>query len=156
MIIQVREIPEEGIHLEGDIQEDIFQLKPTESKPAGPVHYDLFVSIVSDSILVQGSLSVPFEMECVRCLETFVEELKRPDFAHSEPLEGRSSIDLTDPIREDILLVLPIHPHCDAGNQRECPATDQFEPSEQLAEEAGNGDAWGKLEGFNPSSEDQK
>lgn len=156
MIIQVREIPLEGKQMEGDIQEDIFGLKPEDAKPAGPIHYNFYVSIVSESILVQGSLSVPFEMECVRCLEPFVEVLERPDFAFSEPLEGRSSIDLTDPIREDILLVLPIHPHCDAGNLRECPATNRFEPSEQLAEEAGNGDVWDKLEGFSPPTEDQK
>lgn len=155
MKIEVRDIPEEGLHLEGDIQEDIFQLKPSDAQPVGPLHYELDVSIISDSILVQGTLRSTFRMECVRCLEPFEQTLEREEFAHSEPIEGRSTIDLTDPIREDILLVLPIHPHCEAGTNRECPAANRFEPSSEVAEEAGNSDVWGGLDGLSPSTEDK-
>ena len=57
MIVQVREIPEEGLQLQGEITEDIFELKEDNVANVGGVQYDLHVSIVTGMILAFGSLS---------------------------------------------------------------------------------------------------
>ncbi len=156
MIIEIREIPEEGIRLAGQIDRDIFSLDANDAKPDGPVFFDFFVSIVSASLLVQGSLSTAFQLRCVRCLEAFRQELKLPDGVFHQPLEGRATIDLTDWIREDILLALPIHPHCEHGSPpRACPMRGKFEKPEEPAEiaasdQAASPDVWAGLEGFKP------
>lgn len=155
MIIEIREIPDQGLQLAGELHRDIFQLDDPETKPAGPVTYDLHVSVVTESILAQGEVSAPFEVHCVRCLEPFEYRVEIPDFVFSEPLEGRSSIDLTDSVREDILLALPIYPHCEDGVAgRECPAADRFKESEESPERSGGSDAWSGLEGLEPPARD--
>lgn len=153
MIVQVREIPEEGLQLQGEITEDIFELKEENVANVGGVQYDLHVSIVTGMILARGPVSASFKQRCARCLEEFTQTINLPDFAFSEPVEG-TTIDLTPPIREDILLALPIHPLCENGTPpRECPAAGHFE---ERADEAMPGDsessddAWSGLEGFEP------
>ena len=156
MIVEIREIPEEGKHIAGEITRDIFELDPKDAQPDGPVRFDFFVSIVSDSLLVQGKLEAGFRMNCVRCLDSYRQLVKLPDCIFTEPVENQASIDLTDSIREDILLALPIHPHCEDGDPpRNCPQLGQFEEPEGSAEaeatdEPEKPDPWAGLDGFEP------
>lgn len=61
-------------------------------------------------------------------------------------------MDLTEMIREDILLTLPNFPRCEDGNvePRDCPAQGKFDPAELAAEadEAPGGDrgVWNALD----------
>lgn len=154
MIVQLRDIPEEGLQLTGKIQRDIFELAEEGFDVDGPVSYDLNASIVGDSVLVMGEVSAPFKLRCGRCLEDFRMVLKSPDFAHGEPLETSKTIDLTEAIREDILLALPIHPLCENGTPpRDCPAAGQFDEVKAAAGDSGNRDAWADLEKFKPSGD---
>tara|TARA_R110002096_G_scaffold100173_3_gene221949 strand:- start:3260 stop:3742 length:483 start_codon:yes stop_codon:yes gene_type:complete len=157
MIIEIREIPEDGVRLAGQIEEDIFHLDDKDLKLEGPISYDFFVSLVSGTLLVQGSVSTRFQTRCVRCLDPFVQEVSLPDCIFNEPIEGRATIDLTDSIREDILLALPIHPHCEQGSPpKDCPMSGKFEKPEEPSESAedgaepGNRDSWADLKGFKP------
>jgi uncharacterized protein len=87
-----------------------------------PLHYDLELELLDDSLLVQGSLRLMLECQCVRCLKDFEFELELdPWTLHLpfEPLEGEDvvfikndSVDLTPMMREDILLGFPQHPLC--------------------------------------------
>lgn len=154
MIVKLREIPEEGLRLAGEISHDIFGLTEEHVAVDGPVSYDLDASILGDTILVMGELSAPFQLECGRCLESFRYVVIVPDYAFSEPLESRGTIDLTESIREDILLALPIHPLCENGTPpRECPAAGQFEKADAATGDPEIRDAWADLEGFKPSSD---
>ncbi|MFT5468353.1 MAG: uncharacterized metal-binding protein YceD (DUF177 family) [Verrucomicrobiales bacterium] len=153
MIVQVRDIPDEGLRLHGESEKDIFEIKEDGVAFSGPLKFDVRASIVTESILVMGEVSAQFNLRCSRCLDTFPQTILQDDFAFSEPLEGRSSIDLTDAVREDILLALPIHPLCENGTPpRECQAAGLFEendsaPLTQDDSESGD-DAWSGLEGF--------
>jgi uncharacterized protein len=90
----------------------------------GPVTFDLEAQRLEADLLVQGSLGVDVECECVRCLKKFNYRLDLPGWACHIPWEGEDRaqiandcVDLTPYIREDILLELPQHPLC----QTECP-----------------------------------
>ena len=70
-------------------------------------------------VLVTGSLALPLDCECARCLKKFKTELKLTHWAVHLPLEGEDKVpvdndcvDLTPFIREDILLEFPQHPLC--------------------------------------------
>jgi uncharacterized protein len=162
MRINLREIPEEGLELSGEIGEDIFQLPPDHPQPAGPVRYDLHVEIVGETVVVRGSLEADFEMSCVRCLDPFRFRVHLPDALFAEEIEGQETIDLTESVREDILLALPDHPHCEEAHPpRNCPAQGLFEAPEGSAEgKPGHGTSgsqggrrpWADLEGFEPNS----
>jgi len=158
MRINLRDIREDGLDLCGEFAEDIFQLGEGQPKPDGPVRYDLHAEIVDETLVVRGTLDADFEMTCVRCLDPFVFTVHVPDAIYGEEIGGRETIDLTDSVREDILLALPDHPRCEeASPPKSCPAQGLFEASGVQAEaKPGNGPKgrrpWADLEGFEPNS----
>lgn len=84
-----------------------------------PLEYDLRAEMLGGGVLVQGSLELPLDLECARCLRPFRDTLRLPDYALHLDVEGEEkpavvddSIDLTPYFREDILLSLPQHPLC--------------------------------------------
>jgi uncharacterized protein len=78
----------------------------------------------NEGILVQGELATQVQLECVRCLEPFAYQvsfnlterfLPEPVAALDEdarPIGEDNSVDLAEPIRETILLALPMHAVC--------------------------------------------
>jgi len=120
--IHLRQIPEEGLHLEGDEDCPIPELEKEGIKCAGPLHYSLDMGISEGSLWANGRLSQGVEVTCVSCLERFVHTIEVPDFALLTELTGPEMIDLTPFIREDILLNLPAYPHCDRQDGKVCKA----------------------------------
>jgi uncharacterized metal-binding protein YceD (DUF177 family) len=117
--------------------------------PAGPIQCSLDIGVSDGGLFATGSLQLPVQMECVACLRTFETTLSVPDFAAQVDLEGRESVDLTPAIREDILLVLPSHPRCDADGRTKCPATFQSAPAAPLTEEV-DPSTWNALDQLKP------
>jgi uncharacterized protein len=85
-----------------------------------PLHFDLEVEKMEDGLLIQGSLELAIDCECVRCLKPFTHQLKLAPWHCHVPLTGEGKalvesdcVDLTPYVREDIFLALPQHPLCD-------------------------------------------
>ncbi|MBI3879530.1 MAG: DUF177 domain-containing protein [Verrucomicrobia bacterium] len=85
-----------------------------------PLEYDFEASQMDDAILVQGSWRMRITFECGRCLKPFTLDFGHEDWACHLQLKGEDAVpvvneavDLTLPLREDILLALPSHPVCD-------------------------------------------
>ncbi len=122
LTVNLRHLDDRELHLEGElpvadldieIQDEVIQLNR-------PLAYDLEVQKVEDGVLAQGSIVLPLDCECVRCLKKFKYELHLPRWAALLQLEGEEPVpvindcvDLTPAIREDILLEFPQHPLCD-------------------------------------------
>ena len=122
MKAHLKQIPAEGLHLEGEEACSIPQLEAEGIRCAGPLHYNFGVGVSSGALWVNGSLSQPVELRCVSCLEKFVHQIEVPAFAVHTELRGPEAVDLTPFIREDLLLNLPAHPHCDRDGGRICKA----------------------------------
>lgn len=122
MKIHLKQIPAEGLHLEGEEDCPIPELEADGIHCAGPLHYDLEVGVSSGALWANGSLRQPVEMICVACLEKFVNDITVPAFALHKELHGPETVDLTPFIREDLLLNLPGHPRCDRDGGRVCKA----------------------------------
>lgn len=119
--VNLRHLAEHGIRLEGElpvaeldlgVEDELIHLKK-------PLHYDLSVELLHDALLVTGSLVLPLDCECGRCLKKFKTELKLAGWAAHLPLEGEEKVpvdndcvDLTPFVREDMLLDFPQHPLC--------------------------------------------
>ena len=121
MKIHLRQIPAEGLHLEGEEDCLIPQIDPNEVRCTGPARYRLDAGISEGALWVSGELIQPVELHCVRCLEAFPFEITVKDFAVHTELAGPEEVDLTPFMREDILLNLPAYPHCDREGGRICP-----------------------------------
>ncbi len=148
MKIHLKQIPAEGLHLEGEENCPIPDLEKEGIKCAGPLRYNLDVGISGHSLWANGSLVQPMELQCVACLEKFVYDVTVPAFAVMRELHGPETVDLTPMIREDVLLNLPAHPHCDAAGDRQCKGArpqemGEFEKKQRAAKREHD---WGALD----------
>ena len=134
MKIHLKQIPPEGLHLEGEEDCPIPELEGEEVRCAGPLRYKIDVGLSEGALWANGSLMQPVELRCVSCLEKFVHEIKVPAFALHTELHGPEVVDLTPFMREDLLLNMPAHPHCDRDGEggRVCKASPVELPGEAL------------------------
>ncbi|NNE93733.1 MAG: hypothetical protein HKN23_18945 [Verrucomicrobiales bacterium] len=145
----ISSIPDSGLHLKGQFDHDIFDLADgDDAKPAQNVRYDLKVSDLESLIFVTGTLYGVFDLTCTACLERFPCHLVIPEWEVDFPLDEIENeeglIDLTERIREDLLLELPTTPRCeDWVKDRVCPGarSAHFESSEHTAEPDAEGGA---------------
>jgi uncharacterized metal-binding protein YceD (DUF177 family) len=154
--VHLNELPPEGRRYFGEIRNDVFKLPgPDDPRMAGPVRYDVTVTLDRDLIVVEGEVTADFELECTRCLERFPWHVSLDPYSSEDPRDGRSILDLTEVLREDILLALPGYPHCENSNvsPRNCPAAGKFAQSSEYAPQADEDasesrsrDIWGVLD----------
>ena len=145
MKVHLKQIPPEGLHLEGKDDCLIPDLESEGVRCAGPVEYKLDIGVAEGSLWANGSLKQPVELICVGCLEKFVHEINVPAFALHTELHGPETVDLSPFIREDILLNLPAHPRCDREGGRVCKAT-QADAARSEIERKSDWSALDKLE----------
>jgi len=150
--INLCHLEEHGLHLKGElpVAELDLGVKDELIRAEKPLRYDLSVELLHDALLVQGSLALPLECECSRCLKKFKTELKFSPWAVHLPLEGEDKVsvendcvDLTPFLREDILLDFPQHPLCktDCAGLKPKGKAHQAETAEKPASAA-----WAKLD----------
>lgn len=124
LLVNLRQLARHNLVLQGelpvaeldlDVHDELVQTKE-------PLHHELEAQLMDEDLLVQGRLQLTLDCECVRCLKPFKYSLELPDWACFLPLQGEDqvavvddSVDLTGPLREDILLAFPTHPVCDPG-----------------------------------------
>ena len=144
MKVHLKQIPPEGLHLEGDEECPILELEAAGIRCIGPLHYSIDLGVTSGALWASGSLSQAVELRCVACLEKFVHEIQVSAFALHTELSGPEMVDLTPFMREDLLLNLPAHPHCDRDAGRTCKPK-QIEASDQGAKRKSDWSALDKL-----------
>ncbi len=121
MKVHILQIPADGKHYEGEESSAMLDLHEKDLEPVGPVHYALDVGLSGGGLWAAGQVGAEVRVRCVRCLEPFLYPAEVPDFAFQIELTGSETVDLTQPMREDILLALPAHPHCDWSGAKVCP-----------------------------------
>jgi len=147
MKVHLKQIPPEGLHLEGEEDCLIADLESEGVRCAGPMRYQIDVGVAEGSLWANGSLKQPVELTCVGCLEKFVHKIKVPAFAVHTELHGPETVDLSPFMREDILLNLPAHPRCDREGGRVCKVTSTGEAAATKEERAAKREHdWGELD----------
>ena len=122
MKVHLKQIPPEGLHLEGEEDCLIPELESEDVRCAGPLKYNIDLGVAEGALWANGTLRQPVELSCVACLGKFAYEITVPAFAVHTPLHGPETVDLSPFMREDILLNLPAHPRCDINGARKCKA----------------------------------
>lgn len=131
MKVHLRQIPDEGLHFEGEEPCPIADLSGDEVVCTGPLRYSLDVGISEGALWANGTLVQPVTQKCVACLEAFPHEIAVPEFALVTEAGGPETVDLTPYIREDLLLNLPAYPHCDREGGRVCPAREILDAAKE-------------------------
>jgi uncharacterized protein len=123
MIINLDQLPEQGMSFEGAEPPEILSLeKSAEFHPAGPLNYDLYAQLVDGALIVRGSLSAEMKGCCARCTQIFSTTVSDSGFLRDYfDLGEAEEVDVTADLREAILLNLPRFPLCDEGCKGLCP-----------------------------------
>ncbi len=120
-----------GTSLTADIHEDNVQLDE-DLKVTGPIVGKVRIRRVNQGLLVDGAVDVPLQLTCTRCLKLFEQTFHLPfeerfyptiDIVTGTPLppteeedvfpiDDHHLIDLTEAIRQGILLELPMVTLC--------------------------------------------
>ena len=147
MKVHLKQIPPEGLHLEGEEDCLIPELESDGVRCAGPMQYKIDVGVAEGSLWANGSLKQPVELSCVACLEKFIHQIKVPAFALHTELRGPETVDLSPFMREDLLLNLPAHPRCDREGGGTCKATKVDKPAGAKQQPAAKREHdWGELD----------
>ena len=93
MKIHLKQIPAEGLRLEGEEMCPIPELEKDGVRCVGPLHYNLDLGVSNGALWANGSLTQPVEMSCVSCLEKFVHVIEVRDFALHTELGGPETVD---------------------------------------------------------------
>ena len=105
----------EGEFLSGEEDSALLDLStfPQKIEAKNSVKYDLHAMLVGKDLVVMGSASVLLVSECAVCLDETEYLLTRKDICiHVENIPMDGFYDLTDDIRETLLLSMPIRIKC--------------------------------------------
>ncbi len=119
LTIDTSRVDPEGEELEGEV--DCVDLDEPFVKPFGGVRYVLHIQVFGSELLVRGRLEQDFDLVCSRC---------------------GPEVDLTEELRESIILALPTYPVCDET----CPGVEQ-------TVEMPSDDRWNVLDNLNKQGE---
>ena len=122
MIINIPDIPESGLKIEAEEPGETLGLSESDGfVPAGAVDCDLYAQIVEGELIVRGTLSVPVEARCARCTQFFSTTVTDSGFLRDFPsVLGVEEVDITEDIREAVMLSLPHSPLCDENCKGLC------------------------------------
>ena len=141
LVIDASRVDPEGEELEGEV--DCINIDEEFVKPFGGVRYRLKAQVFGTELLVRGRLEQDFDLVCSRCGKDFDDTIRVEDFTASfEVAENSPEVDVTEEIRESVLLELPNFPLCDEN----CVGIEQ-------KSEMPTDDRWGALDALTKPTE---
>jgi len=144
MQIHRSEIPNEGLDLDYEADPATLDLKGSGVEFASPIHIRARLVLTDSSVYVSGDAKATVKLQCVRCLEALTYPVHSSFEMTVMPKESKSVqspgewrelsekeldeyfysgdlIDLTDLVREQVLLSLPTYPLCRPSCRGLCP-----------------------------------
>ncbi len=125
LIIPLEEFPEEGRNLSGELDAAVFGIDSAALRSTGPLSYELEVQLFETELMVRGGITAPFELRCDRCLARFPYTVELEGIAFSYDVKGKLALDITEDLREEVVLALPSYPKCEISGL-ECEINDTF------------------------------
>ncbi|MFO7822221.1 MAG: DUF177 domain-containing protein [Lentisphaeria bacterium] len=119
-------LPEDGITIQGELSLQELEIPETDriSCPH-PFGFSLHAGPVHGGVLVQGTGHTALRCRCDRCLQYFDLPLALGNICYFFKNSDTDLVNLTDDVREDILLSFPQTVHCREGCLGLCPICGQ-------------------------------
>ena len=136
LVVDASRLPPEGEVLEGEV--DCVDLDEEVVKPSGGAWYRIEAKLYGTELLVRGRLEQDFTLACCRCGRDFDTTVYVDDFTFSCEVDEKSpEVDLTEEVRESIILTLPAYPVCGEScpgveTQASMPADDRWSALDNL------------------------
>lgn len=117
-------LPDTPYLLEGTESADVLELPPDADPPltpAGDISYRLSAVMAGADLIVTGSASVPLATVCARCLDDVRVTVSVKNLCfHFEKVKDLE-VDLTEDVREELLLAVPSCFYCSPDCKGICP-----------------------------------
>ncbi len=120
MKIPVLKIPIDGLELSQTYDPKEWDMDRDGLKVVSPIKATAFINKDEKNIFVHLTVTTGFEVECACCLKKFeipVEE----NFDLDYNIKGKTTLDITSDIRQEMILEYPIKPLCDELCKGLCP-----------------------------------
>jgi uncharacterized metal-binding protein YceD (DUF177 family) len=135
LIIDLASLPESGKSFVGELPPDIFDLPAGDAQSTGPLGYELWVQRFGSELLLTGWLAAPFEFTCVRTLHPFILTVRVEQAAFSLEILQEGDLDVTEALREEVLIHFPVDPKCEDGDiPQGCEIDSQYLAVDKAAE----------------------
>lgn len=124
MKIELSLVSPEGIELEEDVGAGVLELDPRVNlaEPAGPIHCKIRAWKQPGELFVRGAVRAPIRFQCASCGAFFSTIVEDSVFIRDYlTQEGQAHVDITEDIREAVLLALPANPRCRSDCRGLCP-----------------------------------
>jgi uncharacterized protein len=148
--IHTPDIPADGLHLERELQEEDFGLAEDDARLREPLWLSADITKAGELIHVRGSLRGTYVRQCVRCLRDYgdaadlsfqveyhrsnitsprrpkttgLESSPTPDVGSEDDVYSYrgETVDLSEMLREQVILATPMQPLCSPDCQGLCP-----------------------------------
>ena len=147
----VSRVEKEPVLLEGSEPPEFWALPEEDTyTPETPVTYELQVKAVAGAILVNGTVRGTVSASCGRCLEPVTFEICASEIELYYPKDEirDEELDITDDVRDELLIELPMNPLCSDDCEGLCPVCGVNRNEESCSCSRQGNLAWGALDGI--------
>lgn len=124
MKIDVNRIPDEGLREETTYDPSTLDVERADVRLDAPIAVSSFIVKTEGEMVVQADIRAHAQMACARCLEPFDVPLQAAATL-SYVVTPTDVVDITDDIRQELMLAYPMVPVCRADCRGLCTACGQ-------------------------------
>ena len=121
MKIDIDNVVESGVTITADERSQVYDFDTSLVPPNTIISVKVFAQFVAKRLVVRGQIYTNVHFECSRCLNTFQYHVDIPEYTFDCTAQKGDIIDLTDTIREHIIIALPMKPLCSSRCKGICP-----------------------------------
>lgn len=111
MKIHVNRVPVEGLEDHASYDPATMDMDRWDLRLEQPVEVDAFISRVDQELVVRVQIRCPICASCARCLEDF-DAVLTPAALFSYQVTPTDVVDITDDVRQEVVLAYPMIPVC--------------------------------------------
>lgn len=118
LIIDLNALPDEGAHFAGVLEQEIFAFPAHDDvMPESGLHFELDVQRFDSELLLRGDIWARFTFTCMVTLQRFVQTIRLSQCAMAVEIGSTALVDVTDVLREELVIELPSSPRCDQADE---------------------------------------
>ena len=119
MKIYLHQVPETGLTAQAEFEPVSYGLDTEDVNVPGPLSIDYSLSLAGEELLAHLTIHCPRRLVCARCSTSF-EDTFTKEVELSYETRGLREIDLTEDIRQEIVMEYPMKPLCRENCQGVC------------------------------------
>ena len=119
MKINVSRIPAEGLQDHASYDPSTLDMEREDIHLREPFEVEAFITKTDAELIVKADIRCPLLMTCARCLEDFSSSVTTDAIFHYK-VHPADVVDITDEVRQEIILAYPMFPICQPGCKGLC------------------------------------